>query len=780
MLIPRKPAHQLITVVVLLFTYLIINTAQATTDAPEDWLKEATSIIKQQENKLKLATTDNTEADSFTEQLKNISQIKSQAQTCISETEGQLLKIIVDLEILGEVSKKENPEVSKKRRSLNKQQKTLDKQLATCKLLLLQSQDLTESINDLQQNILAQQLSARTPHIIDVLEQNIKQPTAGFQDTINFLSTQYQLQPLSKQQLVLLTLIFFVGLTLGIMFKRMLRQVISSSTHYEDSVAVLTLAVQTSISSALPVLLPVLFTAAFFTIALPFTPLPFITKASYAIAIYLGVAISIKTILNPAAPARSYIEHSKKQLIKLNWHLQAFAIIGLIGFFFLTGEIKSSFSDAVYFLNRSIFSIALIINLILVFWLLRHFPWAMLSRKPRVFLILTLIGTLIIELTGYRNLSTFILGGLLGTITGLVITLIIYRFLKDLCDGLDEGRLYWEIRFRKFLGLAEDSLMPGLIWIRLIIFAGLWGGFIIFAMNIWRLDDPWLTIISGYITEGFEIGSLRITPTLLASGLLALVTLLGLTRYAKNHIIPHGLKHTRLDHGAKEAITSLIGYAGVAIAILVSLSITGVKMQNVALIAGALSVGIGFGLQNIVNNFISGMILLFERPIRSGDWIVTGDTEGYVKSINIRSTQIQTFDRADVIVPNSELITAKVTNWMLRDNFGRIKIPIGVSYDSDVNKVHKILLRISNNHPMVVKKHGHLNAPKVLFRDFGDSALNFELRCFIYDVDQRLNVISELNFSILNDFRDNNIEIPFPQRVLTMNKTDESDSGILE
>ncbi|MFW2374717.1 MAG: mechanosensitive ion channel family protein, partial [Gammaproteobacteria bacterium] len=345
------------------------------------------------------------------------------------------------------------------------------------------------------------------------------------------------------------------------------------------------------------------------------------------------------------------------------------------------------------------------------------------------------------------------------------------RFLNDLCDGLDEGRLNWEIRFRKYLGIADDSLMPGLIWIRLLVFIGLWGSFIIFTMNIWRLNDPWLTIISGYITEGFEIGSLRITPTLLAGGLLALVGLLGLTRYAKNHIIPHILHHTKLDHGAKEAITSLIGYAGVAIAILVALSITGVQMQNIAIIAGALSVGIGFGLQNIVNNFISGMILLFERPIRSGDWIVTGDTEGYVKSINIRSTQIETFDRADVIVPNSELITAKVTNWMLRDNFGRIKIPIGISYDADVNKAHKILLDIANKHPMIVKNNVRLTSPKVLFREFGDSALNFELRCFIYDVDQRLNVISELNFSILKKFRENNIEIPFPQRVITMNTT---------
>jgi len=296
----------------------------------------------------------------------------------------------------------------------------------------------------------------------------------------------------------------------------------------------------------------------------------------------------------------------------------------------------------------------------------------------------------------------------------------------------------------------------------------LWGGFAYLFLNIWQLDDPWVAIITSSITDGFQVGSLNVTPTLLISGLFSLILLLSLTRYAKKQFLPNILKHTRLDRGAKEAITSLFGYAGVAIAILVALSITGVKMQNIALIAGALSVGIGFGLQNIVNNFISGLILLFERPIRRGDWIITGETEGYVKSINIRSTQIQTFDQADVIVPNSELITAKVTNWMLRNAHGRITVKIGVGYDSDVDKVSSILIDIAHNHPMVMnEKNNKVSPAKVLFRDFGDSALNFELRCFIYDIDQRINVISEINYSIIKAFREENIEIPFPQRVIT-------------
>ena len=225
------------------------------------------------------------------------------------------------------------------------------------------------------------------------------------------------------------------------------------------------------------------------------------------------------------------------------------------------------------------------------------------------------------------------------------------------------------------------------------------------------------------------------------------------------------LKHTRLDRGAQEATVTITGYVVITIAAVTGLSIAGFDFKSIALIAGALSVGIGFGLQNIVNNFISGLILLFERPIKTGDWIMVGNTEGYVKRIRIRSTEIQTFDRADVIVPNSELIASQVTNWMLHDTRGRARIPVGVAYGSDTQKVKAILEQVAADHPRVVND-GSAPKPKVLFRGFGESSLDFELRCFINDIDERLQVVSDLNFAIDAAFRENGVEIPFPQRDL--------------
>ena len=183
----------------------------------------------------------------------------------------------------------------------------------------------------------------------------------------------------------------------------------------------------------------------------------------------------------------------------------------------------------------------------------------------------------------------------------------------------------------------------------------------------------------------------------------------------------------QVDRGAADAITKLLHYSLIFIGFLLSVSLIGFDLQSFVVLGGALGIGIGFGLQNIVNNFVSGLILLFERPVRTGDWISVGSTEGYVKKISIRSTEIQTFDRAEVIVPNSDLISQQVTNFMLHDTRGRIKISVGVAYGSDVYQVRDLLLKACSDHPLVITD-GSSPAPKVLFRTFGESSLDFELR----------------------------------------------------
>ena len=190
-----------------------------------------------------------------------------------------------------------------------------------------------------------------------------------------------------------------------------------------------------------------------------------------------------------------------------------------------------------------------------------------------------------------------------------------------------------------------------------------------------------------------------------------------------------------------------------------AISYVGFDFSSLAIVAGALSVGVGFGMQSIVNNFVSGLILLAERPIKVGDWIVVGEDQGLVHSISVRATVIETFDRSNVIIPNSQLILQTVRNWTLHNNTGRISISVGVPYESDAERVRDILLEAARAHPQVLSTP----EPFVLFKDFGDNALQFVLLAYIANVTGHNVVQTDLRFAILKAFRANGIEFPYPQ-----------------
>jgi potassium efflux system protein len=222
-------------------------------------------------------------------------------------------------------------------------------------------------------------------------------------------------------------------------------------------------------------------------------------------------------------------------------------------------------------------------------------------------------------------------------------------------------------------------------------------------------------------------------------------------------------QRAHMGSGERASIITLVNYTGMVVAILLALGILGIGWTQVAIIAGALSVGIGFGLQGIVNNFVSGLILLFERPVKVGDWIVVQSGEGYVRHIGARATEIETFDRSSIIIPNAEMITGAVENWFYKTRRGRIRLKVGVSYDSDPEQVRKILLECAASQRNVVN---YPYAPRVRWLEFGDSSLEFELVAFIVDIDYGATTRSDLHFAIFKALKDVGITIPFPQRDL--------------
>lgn len=223
------------------------------------------------------------------------------------------------------------------------------------------------------------------------------------------------------------------------------------------------------------------------------------------------------------------------------------------------------------------------------------------------------------------------------------------------------------------------------------------------------------------------------------------------------------LSRTKLDAGARQSVGTITRYVMLLLGLLIILQTAGIDLTTLNVLAGAVGIGVGFGLQNVVSNFISGLIIMFERPIKIGDRIVVDQVEGDVVQIGARSTVILTNDNINIIVPNSKFITENVVNWMYNDASVRMRIPVGVAYGTDVRKVERILLEVAKAERDVLDDP----APLVRFVGFGDSSLDLELRVWTSSaVNRKGRLISSLNFAIYDKFHENGIEIPFPQRDL--------------
>ncbi len=302
------------------------------------------------------------------------------------------------------------------------------------------------------------------------------------------------------------------------------------------------------------------------------------------------------------------------------------------------------------------------------------------------------------------------------------------------------------------------------------------GGLYLFIiLKEWQVYPSRQDAAVGLLSMGFTFGGMRISPgsTLLTVGTIYLVLMF--SKAIQQILLDSVFPRYRVGLGVQLSMVRLIHYSVLVIGFIILLNILGFELTKLTILGGALGVGIGFGLQAIVNNFVSGLILLFERPIKVGDTVEVGNEFGEVKKLGLRATIVSTYDNAEIVIPNSDLITAPVTNWTLTGRQARVKIPVGVAYGSDIQKVLEILMSCAQEHPLVLSQP----QPKALFLAFGTSSLDIELRVWTPDFSDRRQLLSELNQEIESEFALAGIEIPFPQTDLHLRSVDDRAAATL-
>lgn len=368
------------------------------------------------------------------------------------------------------------------------------------------------------------------------------------------------------------------------------------------------------------------------------------------------------------------------------------------------------------------------------------------------------------QVAGFAGLASHLLEVSLKSVFFLLMAWIINLTLKGIAEAIIDNRFAAQSKIIRNQAGKIINWLKFIVNVLSVFFAcaGL--------LTVWGLKDSLGESANSILAIGLNLQNERITLGIIVTAILLWYAAMFFSWLIQRILDDEVYPRKNVEQGVAISINRLINYAFVILGVVIALSTVGIGLQSLAVLMGAFGIGIGFGLQNIVNNFASGLILLFERSIKVGDVVQVNGTWGTIRNLGLRSTVVQTFDRSEMIVPNSDLVSSTVTNWTLSDRQIRVIIPVGVAYGSDVELVTSLLYQVARDNQLVMKTP----EPSVLFLNFGNSSLDFELRVFVSDLDNMLKVRNELNRQVDSIFRENNVEIPFPQNDVHIRTMDEN------
>ncbi len=708
------------------------------------------------------------------EQRGSIDPVRGELREIIVSLEGRLADVDTRLKQLGDApaddQPKEDANLTAERTRLQERRAALDSALKQARVLTLRAESLSDRIIERRRALFTQELLGRTSSALDPsfwtqaaksLPDGLRGVVLlaqGWLDHARIVATSGTLVAAS---LVLLAFLVCVGLVLRWLGHRDFRPR-ELGTRFAKSFFAIVSLVRIACTAPAIVAGAVLILDAFGLMPQRITHLGFSLAIAIAIAAFgRGVAVGL---FAPDEPDRRLLSINDNAASRVSSALiWASRVLGVIVFVnVLQRAVVAPLSLTVA--TSAIFSI--IIAAILCRFLfvvgrsheqddeVSGAGWLRASGW------LLAIGIAAALATGFIGLAAFLAGRFL-TALGLIGALYIFLvfidalFTEVLTASTPRGRAV-----ANFFGLKPRSIeLVGtllsaairiiLILVVLLPLLGPWG---IFAADFFGVVRD--------VTFGIRIGDVTISLSTVLGAFATIVIGILITRAVQRWLETRFLPRTALDTSLQHSVSTIFSYVGVIIAISIALAQLGVDFQKITLVAGALSIGIGFGLQSVVSNFVSGLILLAERPIRVGDIINVKGEEGRVRRIHVRATEIETGDRASVIIPNSELITQVVKNRTHIDTFATVSVPVRVAYGSDVKKVREILRQIAMDHPHVMQTP----APNVFLTGFGENGINFEMGWVVRNIGDGAGVKSDICFSILEKFNAHGIDIPYPRR----------------
>ncbi|MDR6430659.1 mechanosensitive ion channel family protein [Brucella pseudogrignonensis] len=480
--------------------------------------------------------------------------------------------------------------------------------------------------------------------------------------------------------------------------------------------------------------------------------------------IVLGIVFFISRLafacISPYTPAWRLVPIAPRPGRALVWLITGMALInGLDSFFSKVNQVLSSPLSLT--MAKSLLSTVVIGVLILIIALVKPIernvgeavrPW---PKAFRVFLILLGLIPIVAACFGFIGLARFMAQQIV--VTGAFLVTMYLGFLTGRAISEEQafasspiGRVMRDRFHFDEAKLDQLGLVVGILINLAVALVGI-------PLVLMQFGFQWVELKNTFyhLMTGFQVGSISISLMGILTGVGLFIIVYLLTHWFQNWLDSKVLARGRVDSGVRNSIRTVIGYVGLVLAGLVAVSAAGFNLSSLALIAGGLSLGIGFGLQNIVQNFVSGLILLAERPFKVGDWVEAGTVSGIVKKISVRATEVETFQKQSIVVPNSTLINGNVGNWTLRNKLGRIDINVQAAYTDEPRRVHSLLLEIIRGHPSILKNP----EPFVALQSMTDSLLVFDVYAHVADITSTGGIKNELRFQIVERFHAEGIQL---------------------